>query len=474
MRLFTLQIPLPNLPPIIIAALPIADNLDATALVSLSRKIIDGLVAHNIRVVSYACDGTETERAVERLLVEQADSIITQTITNPREGLPDIVIEIPVFGGFPIVMIQDSKHALKTARNNLFSGARFLAFGNAIAIFQHIRDAAFEPGSPLYHRDVEKLDRQDDNAALRLFSSAFLQYLVSHHPDYIGEIVYLFVFGELVDAYQNRHIPHIERIKMVLRVHFFLEMWETYLAHTNHPRAQFLISREALDIAHYLINGLLSLVFVYRDYIGDNFPLLPWNHSTEACEHFFGDARKIIKDFTLLDFFQMLPKLMVKIREAIGRAQAEDGRQRAAGYNHTYFDVRDIDLPTLRQYPTNDDINLTTARSASEADSLVQLFGIIPAAIHKVQARQAITLALPGINAWYKPPLQQGDDDSIVESDDDSDEKLDATEAVVLQGILRDEDDPDLTAGRSATDDRVFSQLTHAALAVTADDLTRL
>ena len=100
-------------------------------------------------------------------------------------------------------MVQDSKHALKTFQNNLFFGARLLTFGNHTAIYQHILEVASGEGSPLFNRDVVKLDQQDDNAAVHLFSADFLQYLSSHHPNYIGEIVYLFVFGELVDAYQN-------------------------------------------------------------------------------------------------------------------------------------------------------------------------------------------------------------------------------------------------------------------------------
>ena len=62
-------------------------------------------------------------------------------------------------------MVQDSKHGLKTFRNNLFSGAQALSFGNYISIYSTICQIAFKPASPLYHQDVEKLDRQDDNAA---------------------------------------------------------------------------------------------------------------------------------------------------------------------------------------------------------------------------------------------------------------------------------------------------------------------
>ena len=114
-------------------------------------------------------------------------------------------------------MVQDSKHALKTLRNNLFSGAQLLVLGNYPAMYLHILHIAQGNGTPLYSRDVTKVDRQDDNAAVRLFSEDVLKYLSENHPDYVGEIVYLFIFGELIDAYQNWTMPHIERIKLVPR-----------------------------------------------------------------------------------------------------------------------------------------------------------------------------------------------------------------------------------------------------------------
>ena len=113
----------------------------------------------------------------------------------------------------------------------------------------------FGNGSPLYHRDVVKLDRQDDNAATRLFSAKTLKFLASHHPDCIGVIVYLFVFGELVDAYQNRHITHSEWIKLVLRARFFLDSWEAYLSTCGYRKDRYFISREASDIIRIITEG---------------------------------------------------------------------------------------------------------------------------------------------------------------------------------------------------------------------------
>jgi hypothetical protein len=52
----------------------------------------------------------------------KADRKITHTIGNVILSGKVFVLLIGVFKGFPIAMLQDSKHALKTFRNDLFTG----------------------------------------------------------------------------------------------------------------------------------------------------------------------------------------------------------------------------------------------------------------------------------------------------------------------------------------------------------------
>ena len=239
------------------ATIPIANDLDATILLTYLEQVLHGLLDQKILVISYACDGTEVERSVQKLLVAKADEKIQHTIKNPHPNCPDTTVTIAVLRGQPICMIQDSKHALKTFQNNLFSGARLLTLGNYTAVFQHIREMAFETGSPLYRCDVDKLDHQDDNAASHLFSADVLQYLSDHHPDQVGEIVYLFLFGEFIDAYQNWSISHHEHLKLVLQARYFLDSWETFLSQSGYKKSQDFLSREAVDIAQIIIEGYI-------------------------------------------------------------------------------------------------------------------------------------------------------------------------------------------------------------------------
>ena len=169
-----------------------------------------------------------------------------------------------------------------------------LVLGNYVVLYYHFRRISTE-GGPLFQRDVEKVDRQDDSAAIRLFSADALQWLTENYPTLLGPIIYLFVFGELIDAYQNRHIPHIERVNMVLRTLFFMEMWEEFLIKAHYARAKYFVSKEACDIIKFLIHGFLKLIIIYRDHLPKMYPLLPWLLSTEPCEHVFGLCRQICR-----------------------------------------------------------------------------------------------------------------------------------------------------------------------------------
>ncbi|KAH7905193.1 hypothetical protein BJ138DRAFT_1130617 [Hygrophoropsis aurantiaca] len=489
-RLWCLQIALPKMPPLIVAAKAIPNDLNAKQLTPLSLKLIVGLLERDIIVVSYACDGTQIERVVQQMIVDSAPYIATYIIHHPCPGRPDIVLKFPMFNGHPVIMIQDSKHALKTARNNLFTGARVLTLGNDVAIYSQAWDLAFafNGTGPLYHRDVEKLDRQDDNAATRLFSANTLEYTARQYPDRIGFIVYLFIFGELVDAYQNRKIGHGERINMALRARFFLEIWQLFIKAAGYAENRHYISRESNDIMRILADGLLSLIIVYRDHMGGKcYPLLPWLHSSEVCEHVFAECRKLVKDFTYLDFLYMVPRLSLLIRTAVNFCHSADPRARASGYAHTYFDSKDCDLATLSKFPTDDEIIALTQSAYDEAHSLFSLLGVSPndflspaPPVHQSATR------LPGINSWFSEgqdpcdeshyasapgasDILQTDDESEPESSSESD--IEDSDATILQGLIEDEEKYGVRA--TQVDERMLS-LTCAAIAVNVEECAKV
>ncbi|KAJ7143457.1 hypothetical protein C8R46DRAFT_1316074, partial [Mycena filopes] len=467
-RLWCLTIPLPGITPLVVAAIPIRDNMTADELLGPLETILYGLLERNLRVISYACDGTETERLLQRKLVEKAEKVIRHKIPNPTAGAPELEIVIAFFRGYPVVMIQDAKHALKTFRNNLFTGAKYFAMGNFTAIFRRILQIAMAPGGPLYRRDAVRLDRQDDAAACRLFCADVLQYLSEHHPDHIGEIIYLFIFGELVDAYQSREISHAERIKLALRARYFLDAWSKYLDVAGYKKQQYFLSREAVDIARILIEGIISLIIVHRDHVPGLIPLLPWYHSSEPCEHTFGNSRDIVKDFTFLDFIFMAAKLRITMREAVLSGKTSGGKAPAQGYTHTYFDTIGADLAKLAVYPSDAEIAQASAEAAAECDSLIALLGITPGQLY-----EGVPAQLPGIRSWFPDDEDDVIDDVVEpaeEFDDIEDQMGDAEE---LQALIDAEERLDAPL-RSAKTDRELMSLTCASIALSLDEHMRI
>jgi hypothetical protein len=144
-----------------------------------------------------------------------------------------------------------------------------------------------------------------------------LEWLQENEPEHLALIVYLFVIGELVDAYQNWFVTVVERVQMVLQAYFFLELWQIFIETAGYSMAKHFISPQCMAIMKRIIFGFLCLVIIYRDYGktkgGDALPFLPWLYSTEVAEHVFGICRQLIKDFTMLDFYFMVPKIFVML-----------------------------------------------------------------------------------------------------------------------------------------------------------------
>lgn len=450
--------PLKGISPIVVAALPIGEKLNVSELSPFSETIIRGLIGQGVHVVSACADGTTTERNIQRQILRNADMRRTYSLRSPTtlNEAYTLRVDVAIIQGCPIVLIQDSLHGRKTFRNNLFSGARLLVFGNFTALYRFIRSIAFDSEGTLYIRDVERLDRQDDNASARLNAALTLRFCIEKHPRQLGEILYLFIFGELIDAYQNRAMCHSDRLRLLLRAHYFIKMWRIFLARAGYSETLFFISREAADIADFLIKGLYGLIIVYRDHYSHDkpFPLLPWLHSTEACEHTFGEARKIIPDFTAADFYQILGKITIKIRAAVSLAEmSADPRQRASGYNITYMDQRDIDLVALATYPSDIEIEGISKIAFEEAESLVNLLGVVPGQLHSV-GTETLTSVLPSIDDNDLAEDLEEDDDGLLDIFEEEEEESDASilrSFIITENSRTDKLSPDLVGLSMAT-----------------------
>ena len=182
----------------VIALIPNKGSDTADAIFQLHKQLIMEIAPQlNLHILSLGSDGAITEY--------QAQQLIYKIQTNEKLTIEvpqlDIKFSCPIFDNVgPVIRVQDPKHAKKTARNAVMSGARLLTFGNSSARFDHLLMLINYQNSVLYKNDVIKLDRQDDAAAYRTFcSSNFHQCLMADHqirPGMEGFVIYLFVIGK--------------------------------------------------------------------------------------------------------------------------------------------------------------------------------------------------------------------------------------------------------------------------------------
>ena len=347
------------------AAEAIADNLSASELDPKLRQVIKGLHSHSVKIVSYACTGATVEQAIQDMFISKAKATLSIKVPDPEEK--EYMIQIPLFGptNSPVIMIQDSKHTLKTFQNNLFSEARLLVLGKYSATYSKVWEIAFsdQPNSPLYCCNVKKMDWQDDNTATHLFSTATLDFVGKNHPNHIGLAVYLFVTGQTINAYQSHTICHLKQLKMVLWCWYFLQLWKQFLKTANYTQRKYYIFREADNILKKLIAGLLSLIYVYCDNLCRTYPLLLWMHCTEIVEHVFAECWKLVKDFTHHNLIFMTICLHISVCLGSELSHGIDPRAHACSYSHAYLDPKAACLKSIAVFLSDHEIKVTSGQA---------------------------------------------------------------------------------------------------------------
>lgn len=341
-----------------------------------------------IHHISYTPDGVSTERRLEHeLLRESRDAELTRKWSYPSPipgSTVPFTISTPLLSQSkePRVPGSDGKHGKKNGRGSVQSGAHTLVLGNFVAHLRHLKEIIESDISPLLRSDIIGVDKQDDRrAAARLFSSGVIDYFQQQmtNETKAGLVIYLFVIGDLIDAQQSRTLSFSERFKILCRSRIFFDRW--YQSVNDHPHytpKTHFISRELYDIFTLFIDSMLALILIHRDYY-PGVPLLPWLHSTECCEHFFGCARRIIKDFTFLDLIYMMPKLTLLIEQDLrshGRSNTKASAHRS-GYHHSWYDFDDTKYHVLAEFPSDETIKSSLLPYAyDEAERLLELLGI--------------------------------------------------------------------------------------------------
>ncbi|KAJ7176665.1 hypothetical protein C8R46DRAFT_889360 [Mycena filopes] len=395
LRLWTVQIPLPRVPPLALAIMAIESKVKGPQLAEWQLRLMKGLIAHGFRITASGGDGAAVERDCQRRLAA-ASKAREFRIKHPDPDYPDVIVELWELDGNVWVIFQDAKHGRKTFRNNAASGARGLVLANFVIYFEQMYTLAMQSDSPMYPRDWRNRDRMDDPAAARLSSADTLEQVAQDPAKNLGLVVYLFIFGDLIDAYQSRTISHHERAKIAIRTRLFLHTWRLYLRKAGYSEARHFISKEAFDIFEILPN-----------------------------EHAFSGFRDISEDFTLQEAILIVPKLRAKMQAAVLTAlKSSDFKKQASGYSHTYFTKDDIDFGLLSQYPTDLELSAAYEIAAEENNCLWSLLGIHPMDIANAPDPGQSLIAQPAPDPDFKDLYLHEDDETVEEEERSAAEEL--------------------------------------------------
>ena len=176
-----------------VAMIPTKGNEGAEQIACLIRQIIEMAHMANLNILSFGADGARSEFNAQTIITNEASNFLEY-----KDSFYKIHFKASIYNGKPFIRVQDPKHAKKTARNQIFSGAKLLSLGIDTVRYDQLFKLAHQSQHFLLKRDVLNVDKQDDGAAFRTFHSNNLTQIpvdgiLTNETN--GLFVYLFVLG---------------------------------------------------------------------------------------------------------------------------------------------------------------------------------------------------------------------------------------------------------------------------------------
>ncbi|THG93067.1 hypothetical protein EW026_g8061 [Hermanssonia centrifuga] len=243
------------------------------------------------------------------------------------------------------------------------------------------------------------------------------------------------------------------------------------------PRFPTNIGNCTFDVAEQYVTGIVytgpvalscddtKLHLSYRTYWDTEKSMHMLVGGVEVCEHLFGECRKLIKDFTYLDFIFMVPRLSILVQTAMKFMQTTDSKARASGYAHTYFDHDNVDIALLSVFPSDKEVQLTAHKAWQEVENLMELLGITTADLPAATSNASRLTHVPSTPSYSVDDLWPEDDEDVSDEEfanSDLDETEDSETAQVDRIIAAEE----MARLRSSNVDDAMFSLTCAAVAL--------
>ncbi|KAJ7837146.1 hypothetical protein B0H13DRAFT_1912627 [Mycena leptocephala] len=414
-RAILVKIPLPHVPPQVVALIPTDGKDDAHKIIESNLKLLKMSAELSLPVVSFAADGAASELSAQNMFDKLKTDFPPLTYSYPLYG---IHLRIPVFETGPAVALQDAHHGSKTGHNQPQAGTHTASLGKGKVVNNDLVQLQRTGTAGLLKSDVLNVDKQDDGPARRMWHHAAL--LACTIEDENGMTIKPGFEGVFFDAWLNRTMTVANRVLAVLRARFWLHFWR-----------------------EHIVDILLLLVLIYSRHYPDQ-PFCPWLLGTEFVEHFFGLARMMLPNFTYAEFLKMVQHMAVRQRILLsGRFHEKRERNARVGYvldfDTSPLTAEDRKLAEVRL--TDSDINALVELAFQEASLIcTQLLGIAAPKPTREDPVALAPLGAPMRTGKQVVPPGDSDSDWDIDPEDDSEE-------------LDDKEVPEPAAGEALCED---------------------
>src|SRR5260363_242597 len=137
-----------------IAMLPTKGNEGAEQIAHLIRQVIEMSHIANVNILSFGADGARSEFNAKSIITNEASNFLKYV-----DSFYNIYFKAPLYNSKPFIRIQDPKHAKKTARNQIFSGAKLLSLGISTVRYDQLFKLVNQSQHFLLKRDVLNVDK---------------------------------------------------------------------------------------------------------------------------------------------------------------------------------------------------------------------------------------------------------------------------------------------------------------------------
>ena len=243
-------------------------------------------------------------QGTDKGLCTLSPSSLTSSLKLPKEWTW-FWIEKPT----PILCIQDYVHVAVKLKSRLLKPSVILPMGQYLAGSHHLKilvDTFAKDQHGIRQKDLSHKDKQNFDAVTRITSLSVLK-LLEKFPDAKGTLKYLQLLRNFMDAFLDKCLLPLERIKKVWNAIFLLRYWHRWLCLNKKftVRENFITSNANCGVE---LNGhaLIILLILMRDVIPNGNELFcPWLLGSQPCEQTFRAARSMTGTFSTIINFSM-------------------------------------------------------------------------------------------------------------------------------------------------------------------------